>query len=121
MRWTPQVMASSYSGGLARRPYIAAVLSRPPASRRLYAKTPGSTVPPRPGNMGLPVGSRVALLPLPTTPLSSAMDATSASLLERLNKSSDEEAWSRFVKLYTPLLYHWARRFGLDSNDASDL
>jgi RNA polymerase sigma-70 factor (ECF subfamily) len=47
--------------------------------------------------------------------------ATPASLLNRLRVSGEEAAWSRFVKLYTPLLFFWARRLGLQEHDASDL
>jgi RNA polymerase sigma-70 factor (ECF subfamily) len=46
---------------------------------------------------------------------------TSPSLLERLRRPDDQAAWERFVNLYTPLLYHWARRTGLQSSDAADL
>jgi RNA polymerase sigma-70 factor (ECF subfamily) len=49
------------------------------------------------------------------------MDPTSASLLERLRRPSDAEAWARFVDLYTPLIYSWACRIGLQEADASDL
>ena len=49
------------------------------------------------------------------------MEATPASLLHRLREPSDGEAWRRFVKIYTPLLYHWAERWGLQSQDAADL
>ena len=49
------------------------------------------------------------------------MTSTSASLLERLRRPDDAVAWSRFVRLYTPLLYHWARRTGLREADAADL
>ena len=49
------------------------------------------------------------------------MDTTSVSLLERLRQPADQQAWERFVRLYTPLLYHWARRLGLSSEDAADL
>lgn len=50
------------------------------------------------------------------------MPPTSASLLHRLcQPDADEEAWSRFVQLYTPLLYYWARQVGLQQEDASDL
>jgi RNA polymerase sigma-70 factor, ECF subfamily len=45
---------------------------------------------------------------------------TPASLLERL-RSPDSDAWTRFVKLYTPLLYHWALRAGFQASDATDL
>jgi RNA polymerase sigma-70 factor (ECF subfamily) len=46
---------------------------------------------------------------------------TPASLLERLRRPSDPAAWARFVELYTPLLYYWARRTGLQEADAADL
>jgi RNA polymerase sigma-70 factor (ECF subfamily) len=49
------------------------------------------------------------------------MQTTSLSLLERLRRPSEAEAWSRFVRLYTPLLYSWAYRFGLTEADAADL
>ena len=49
------------------------------------------------------------------------MPTTSSSLLLRLRHAGDHEAWSRFVKLYTPLLYHWAHRAGLAADDADDL
>jgi RNA polymerase sigma-70 factor (ECF subfamily) len=46
---------------------------------------------------------------------------TPASLLERLRQPDQATAWTRFVQLYTPLLYHWARRLGLHEPDAADL
>lgn len=46
---------------------------------------------------------------------------TSASLLERLRQPGQQSAWTRFVQLYTPLLFHWARRLGLHDADAADL
>jgi RNA polymerase sigma-70 factor (ECF subfamily) len=46
---------------------------------------------------------------------------TPASLLERLRRPVSAEAWARFVDLYTPLLYYWARRAGLQEADAADL
>ena len=46
---------------------------------------------------------------------------TPASLLERLREPHSQQAWTRFVQLYTPLLYHWARRLGLHEPDAADL
>jgi RNA polymerase sigma-70 factor (ECF subfamily) len=49
------------------------------------------------------------------------MDSTSLSLLEQLRLPSNQEAWKRFVLLYTPLLEHWARREGLNPSDCSDL
>jgi RNA polymerase sigma-70 factor (ECF subfamily) len=49
------------------------------------------------------------------------MDTTSASLLERLKVQVDQRAWSRFVDLYTPMMYSWARQIGLQESDAADL
>src|SRR5687768_3792442 len=49
-----------------------------------------------------------------------ALHTTSLTLLERLRQPGDQEAWTRFVQLYTPLLYHWARRAGLQEQDAAD-
>jgi RNA polymerase sigma-70 factor (ECF subfamily) len=46
---------------------------------------------------------------------------TPASLLERLRDPADAAAWGRFVELYTPLLFFWARRAGLQDADAADL
>ena len=50
-----------------------------------------------------------------------AIDRTSASLLERLRDPSDERAWGRFVELYTPLLFSWARKLGMQDADGADL
>src|SRR5262249_58987268 len=52
---------------------------------------------------------------------SSLLDQTSASLLDRLRRPDDHEAWQRFVALYTPLLYFWACRMGVKAHDAADL
>jgi RNA polymerase sigma-70 factor (ECF subfamily) len=52
---------------------------------------------------------------------SSIMHTTPVSLLERIRRSADQAAWERFVKLYTPLLGHWARRLGSHGPDADDL
>ena len=49
------------------------------------------------------------------------MNTTSASLLERLRQPEEAAAWPRFVRLYTPLLFYWARRTGLPQEDAADL
>ena len=49
------------------------------------------------------------------------MDTTPVSLLERVRQGSDHEAWTRFVKLYTPLIFYWARRCGLQVADSADL
>jgi RNA polymerase sigma-70 factor (ECF subfamily) len=42
-------------------------------------------------------------------------------LLERLKQPAAQESWTRFVDLYTPLLFYWARRLGLQETDAADL
>ena len=49
------------------------------------------------------------------------MFLTPASLLYRLQSPEDSRAWSRFVDLYSPLLYHWAKKLGYQDSDASDL
>jgi RNA polymerase sigma-70 factor (ECF subfamily) len=49
------------------------------------------------------------------------MLTTSASLLNRLKEGNEPESWRRFVLLYTPLLYCWAGRLGVQEADAADL
>src|SRR5262245_43331242 len=49
------------------------------------------------------------------------MVPTPVSLLERLRQPADAAAWERFVELYTPCIYAWARRAGLPPDDAADL
>ena len=49
------------------------------------------------------------------------MPSTPLSLLERLRRPQDGAAWSQFVRLYTPLLFRWARGAGLSEADAADL
>jgi RNA polymerase sigma-70 factor (ECF subfamily) len=49
------------------------------------------------------------------------MHTTSASLLQRLRRPDAPEAWSRFIELYTPLLFFWARQSGLQEPDAADV
>jgi len=53
------------------------------------------------------------------------MNTTSESLLFRLQSVPDGEvdqsAWEKFVQLYTPLMFHWARKVGLQQSDAADL
>jgi RNA polymerase sigma-70 factor (ECF subfamily) len=46
---------------------------------------------------------------------------TSPTLLKRLRNSDDRDAWERFVEIYSPVLYGWARRSGLADQDACDL
>lgn len=46
--------------------------------------------------------------------------STSASLLDRV-RTNDDAAWKRFVRLYSPLVYSWAKRCGLKNQDAADV
>jgi RNA polymerase sigma-70 factor (ECF subfamily) len=46
---------------------------------------------------------------------------TRASLLVRLRDPRDAAAWGEFVDLYAPLIYHYARKQGLQDADAVDL
>jgi RNA polymerase sigma-70 factor, ECF subfamily len=49
------------------------------------------------------------------------MHTTPISLLTRLKLPGEEKAWQRFVDLYTPLLFYWARQAGLKAPDDADL
>jgi RNA polymerase sigma-70 factor (ECF subfamily) len=49
------------------------------------------------------------------------MNTTPVSLLVRLRQPDSGAAWQRLVELYTPLLFYWARRLGLQDADAADL
>lgn len=46
---------------------------------------------------------------------------THGSLLHGLQQASNEEAWSRFVELYAPLVHGYFRRRQLQDADAADL
>ena len=46
---------------------------------------------------------------------------TRSSLLLRLRDPADEEAWGHFVRVYGPLVYHFARRRGLQDSDSADV
>ncbi len=46
---------------------------------------------------------------------------TRASLLVRLRDQRDEQAWRQFIDLYTPMVYQYARKQGLQDADAADL
>ena len=48
------------------------------------------------------------------------MQTTSLTLLQHLRQTTDQQARARFVRLYSPLLYHWLRRCGLQDQDALD-
>jgi RNA polymerase sigma-70 factor (ECF subfamily) len=49
------------------------------------------------------------------------MHTTPVSLLERVRRPGEQQAWARFVDMYTPLLYYWACRAGMQQADAADL
>ena len=49
------------------------------------------------------------------------LHTTSISLLEQLRQPGDQASWARFVRLYYPLIYDWARRAGAGPEDAADL
>jgi RNA polymerase sigma-70 factor (ECF subfamily) len=49
------------------------------------------------------------------------MFMTPASLLYRLRQPDEVTAWARFVDLYTPLLFHWSKKLGLQESDSADL
>lgn len=49
------------------------------------------------------------------------MQTTSTNLLLSLRQGGRPEAWARFVRLYSPLLYTWACKIGLQEADALDL
>jgi RNA polymerase sigma factor (sigma-70 family) len=46
---------------------------------------------------------------------------TRSSLLVRLRKPHDEQAWAEFVEIYEPLVYRLARQRGLQDADAREL
>jgi RNA polymerase sigma-70 factor, ECF subfamily len=49
------------------------------------------------------------------------MNTTSESLLLRVRRPDEAEAWERFVQTYSPLLFGWACHKGLSHADAADL
>ena len=46
---------------------------------------------------------------------------TRASLLVRIRDQRDGAAWSQFVEIYSPLIYGFGRKHGLQDADAVDL
>jgi RNA polymerase sigma-70 factor (ECF subfamily) len=49
------------------------------------------------------------------------MHTTPVSLLERVRQPGEQQAWVRLVEMYTPMLYCWACRMGLQESDATDV
>jgi RNA polymerase sigma factor (sigma-70 family) len=58
---------------------------------------------------------REAVMPVDDSPL------TRASLLVQLRDGTNHEAWREFVRLYSPIVYGFARKRGLQDADAADL
>ena len=52
--------------------------------------------------------------------MSHGTSSISLSLLDRV-RAQDDAAWQRLVDLYSPLVFTWCRRCGMNSEDASDL
>ena len=55
-----------------------------------------------------------------SVPYGDSASVTSSSLLVRA-KNREELAWQRLVQLYSPLVYHWCRSWGLQPTDAEDV
>lgn len=53
-------------------------------------------------------------------PTNETSDVTSMTLVARV-QANEDLAWRRLVDLYGPLIYSWARRGGLSTEDAADL
>src|SRR5688572_15344944 len=47
-------------------------------------------------------------------------ERTASSLLDRL-RANESDTWRRFVRLYSPLVYSWAKRCGLPNQEAADV
>jgi len=59
--------------------------------------------------------------PVPPTPRNRVPEGgTSATLIGRL-RADDQDAWSRLVRLYGPLVTYWAGRWGVAGPDAEDV
>ena len=46
---------------------------------------------------------------------------TNATLLLRLRDQSDQTSWAEFVEIYTPLLFAYCQKRGLQSQDSADI
>jgi RNA polymerase sigma-70 factor (ECF subfamily) len=63
---------------------------------------------------------------MPDTPANAGAESdphgtrTSPTLLDRV-RANEGDAWQRFVRLYSPLVYSWAKRCGLPNQDAADV
>ena len=50
-----------------------------------------------------------------------AADKTSFSLLDQFQDGTEQPDWERLVRVYSPLLREWLRRYDLQESDADDL
>ena len=55
------------------------------------------------------------------TPQRSSNQITPPSLLERIRDHDDARAWETFCDVYSPMLYDYCRKRGLQSSDAADV
>src|SRR5262249_48830287 len=74
----------------------------------------------RPAGSGRPGRGKNRLMKDPGVLGDSKGSATSLTLLERVRRR-DQAAWERLVSLYTPLVYHWCLRHGLQPADAEEV
>ncbi len=58
---------------------------------------------------------------LENEPIMNDSQSTRMSLLLRLRDGQSARAWSEFVDIYSPVIYGFARRQGLQDADAADL
>ena len=47
--------------------------------------------------------------------------STESNLLARIRNHQDHSAWTRFVEVYAPVIYRFARKYGLQDSDAADV
>ena len=52
--------------------------------------------------------------------MADSAQGTSLTLLERA-RAHDEQAWTRLVRLYEPMIRSWCRRGGLQESDVNDV
>ncbi len=53
-------------------------------------------------------------------PPSAGLNSASSTLLDQL-RARQPEAWGRFVRIYSALIYGWCRRSGLPAEDSADV
>lgn len=72
----------------------------------------------KPATVPTPTPSDLALM-APSEALH-AQSSIATSLLERVRRH-ESAAWERMTRLYTPLVYSWVRRAGVNQSDAADV